>query len=143
MRNADTSIWASLRNPTYLRFWSALVVSGCCVSAADMAATWAMNSLGTSDLWLSLISSAATLPFFLFTLPAGALGDLADRRRLLCISSGWLACSAGLLACDSVNESRGMNTSCGRNSGLCTSGKQCRPQNTTWASNTGDPKNRR
>ena len=94
---ADTSIWSSLRNPTYLRLWSALIVSGCCVSAHDMAATWAMNSLGAPTLWLSLMSSAGTLPFFLFTLPAGALADLADRRRLLRIFNCWLAVSAGLL----------------------------------------------
>jgi MFS family permease len=95
---ADTSIWSSLRNPTYLRLWSALVVSGCCVSAHEMAATWAMNSLGAPTLWLSMMSSAGTFPFFLFTLPAGALADLADRRRLLRIFNGWLAGSAGLLA---------------------------------------------
>jgi MFS family permease len=95
---ADTSIWSSLRNPTYLRLWLALVVSGCCVSAHEMAATWAMNSLGASSLWLSMMSSAGTLPFFLFTLPAGALADLADRRRLLRIFNCWLAGSAGLLA---------------------------------------------
>jgi MFS family permease len=98
---ADTSIWSSLRNPTYLRLWSALVVSGCCVSAHEMAATWAMNSLGTSTLWLSMMSSAGTFPFFLFTLPAGALADLADRRRLLRIFNCWLAGSAGLLAVSS------------------------------------------
>src|ERR1700722_4800061 len=94
----DTSIWSSLRNPTYLRLWSALVVSGCCVSAHEMAATWAMNSLGAPTLWLSMMSTAGTLPFFLFTLPAGALADLADRRRLLRIFNCWLAGSAGLLA---------------------------------------------
>jgi hypothetical protein len=63
---ADTSTWSSLRNPTYLRVGSALVVSGCCVSAHEMAATWAMNSLGAPVLWLSFMSSAATLPLFLY-----------------------------------------------------------------------------
>jgi MFS family permease len=96
---AHSSIWSSLRNPTYLRFWSALVASGCCVAAHEMAATWAMNSLRAPALWLSLMSSAGTFPFFLFTLPAGALADLANRRRLLRILNGWLACSAGLMAC--------------------------------------------
>ncbi len=96
--SADTSIWSSLRNPTYLRLWLALVVSGCCVSAHEMAATWAMNSLGAPTLWLSMMSSAGTFPFFLFTLPAGALADLADRRRLLRIFNCWLAGSAGMLA---------------------------------------------
>src|SRR5260221_5041146 len=80
---ADPSVWCSLRNPTYLRLWLALVVSGCCVSAHEMAATWAMNSLGVTTVWLSLMSSAGTLPSFLFTLTAGALADLADRRRIL------------------------------------------------------------
>ena len=94
----NTSIWSSLRNPTYLRLWSALVVSGCCVSAHEMAATWAMNSLRAPTIWLSLMSSAGTLPFFLFTLPAGTLADLADRRWLLRIFNCWLAGSAGLLA---------------------------------------------
>jgi predicted MFS family arabinose efflux permease len=57
-----------------------------------------MNSLGAPTVWLSLMSSAGTFPFFLFTLPAGALADLADRRRLLRIFNCWLAGSAGLLA---------------------------------------------
>ena len=57
-----------------------------------------MNSLGASALALSLMSSAAAFPFFLFTLPAGALADLADRRRLLRFFNAWLACSAGFLA---------------------------------------------
>jgi MFS family permease len=95
---AEASIWSSLYNPVYLRLWLALVVSGCCVSSHEMAATWAMNSLGAPALWLSLMSSAGTLPFFLFTLPAGALADLVDRRRLLRVFNCWLAFSAGLLA---------------------------------------------
>jgi MFS family permease len=94
----NTSIWSSLRNPVYLRVWSALVVSGCCVSAHDMAATWAMNSMGASPLLLSSMSTASTLPFFLFTLPAGALADMTDRRRLMRVFNCWLAVSAGLLA---------------------------------------------
>jgi MFS family permease len=93
----NTSIWSSLRNPVYLRVWLALVVSGCCVTAHDTAATWAMNSKGASALLLSMMSTASTLPFFLFTLPAGALGDLLDRRRLLQVFSCWLSISAALL----------------------------------------------
>jgi predicted MFS family arabinose efflux permease len=101
----NTSIWSSLRNPVYLRVWLALVVSGCCVTAHDTAATWAMNSKGASALLLSMMSSASTLPFFLFTLPAGALGDLMDRRRLLQVFSCWLSVSAGLLAiCAFLNK---------------------------------------
>jgi MFS family permease len=70
-----------------------------------MAATWAMNSMGASAFLLSVMSTASTLPFFLFTLPAGALADLMDRRRLLRVFSCWLAISAALLAiCGFLNR---------------------------------------
>jgi MFS family permease len=54
--------------------------------------------LGASPLLLSLIATAASLPFFLFTLPAGALADLSNRRNLLIAVYLWLAAAAGLLA---------------------------------------------
>jgi hypothetical protein len=38
-----------------------------------------MNSLGASPLLLALIATAASLPFFVFTLPAGALADLRSK----------------------------------------------------------------
>ena len=40
-----------------------------------------MNSLGAPALWLSLISSAGTFPFLLFTVPAGALADLSPEAN--------------------------------------------------------------
>ncbi len=54
-----------------------------------------MNALGVSALLLSLIATAASLPFFLFTLPAGALADLSNRRNLLIAVYLWLAAAAG------------------------------------------------
>ena len=95
---STTSIWLSLRNPVFRRLWLAGVVSSCCVSAHDMAATWVMNTLNPSPLLLALLSSAASLPFFLLTLPAGAFADMVDRRKLLCVMHLWLALAAGGLA---------------------------------------------
>src|SRR5262249_4931896 len=46
----------------------------------------------------SLMSTVASLPLFLFTLPAGALADMFNRRKLLCFMNLWLAAAAGLLA---------------------------------------------
>jgi MFS family permease len=37
------------------------------------------------------------LPFFVFALPAGAIGDIADRRKLVLFSEIWMACVAALL----------------------------------------------
>ena len=94
----NTSIWLALRNPAFVGLWLPSVVSGVCVAAHDTAATWLMNELGASPLLLSLIATAASLPFFLFTLPAGALADLSNRRNLLIAVYLWLAAAAGLLA---------------------------------------------
>jgi MFS family permease len=93
-----TSTFAALRNPVYRKLWFAILLSGTCVAAQDTAATWTMNMLGSSTFLLSLISTVASLPFFLFTLPAGALADMVNRRKLLCFMNLWLAGAAVLLA---------------------------------------------
>jgi MFS family permease len=92
------SSWIALQNPTFRKLWFATVVSGTCVSAHDTAATWTMNSLSRSTLLLSLMSTAATLPFFLFILPAGALADMTERKKMLFAAYLWLAVCAGGLA---------------------------------------------
>jgi len=93
-----TSSWIALRNPTFGKLWVATVVSGICVSAHDTAAIWVMNSLSHSTMLLSLMSTATTLPFFLFILPAGALADMTDRKKMLYMAYIWLAVCAGGLA---------------------------------------------
>jgi MFS family permease len=96
MRNSST--WTALSNPVFRRLWFAALISGTCVAAHDTAATWTMNMLTNSPLLLSLMSTVASLPFFLFTLPAGALADIVDRKRLMYVMNIWLAASAGGLA---------------------------------------------
>jgi len=84
MSEAKTSSWVALQNPAFSKLWFATVTSGICVSAHDTAATWMMNSTSHSTLLLSLMSTAATLPFFLFILPAGALAEyLSVNKELL------------------------------------------------------------
>jgi MFS family permease len=94
----DTSLWKAVRNPVFRRLWMASVVSGVCVSAHDTAATWMMNTLTSSMFLISVMSTVASLPFFLFTLPAGSLADMVDRKKLLCTMNLWLAICAGALA---------------------------------------------
>jgi len=94
----NTSLWLSLRNPVFRRLWIASMVSGVCVSAHDTAATWMMNTLTSSRFLISVMATVASLPLFFFTLPAGSLADLVDRKKLLCAMNLWLAFSAGILA---------------------------------------------
>ena len=44
------------------------------------------------------MSTAATLPFSLFILPAGALADIAERKKVLSADYIWLTVCAGALA---------------------------------------------
>ena len=97
-KKQNTSVWLALKNRVFFWLWIASLVSGCCVSAHDTAATWLVNSLGASPFLLSLMATSASLPFFLFTLPAGAISDLVDRRKLFVASYLWLAAAAGSLA---------------------------------------------
>jgi len=87
-----------LGNPVFRKLWIAAVVSGTCVAAHDTAATWLINTLTPSPFLLSLLSTVASLPFLLFTLPAGALADMVDRKKLLCLVNLWLAAAAAGLA---------------------------------------------
>ena len=89
-----SSTWTALRNPVFRKLWLATVISGTCVAAHDSAATWSMNLLTASPLLISLMSTVASLPFFLFTLPAGALADKIDRQKLVCAINLWLAATA-------------------------------------------------
>jgi Na+/melibiose symporter-like transporter len=92
-----SSSWTALRNPAFRRLWIATVISGTCVAAHDSAATWIMNISTGSPFLISLMSTVASLPFFLFTLPAGALADKVDRQKLICfINVGLAAMAAGL-----------------------------------------------
>src|SRR5713101_4829727 len=91
------STWAALRNPAFRKLWIATVISGTCVAAHDSAATWLMNISTGSPFLISLMSTVASLPFFLFTLPAGALTDKVDRQKLICfVNVGLAAMAVGL-----------------------------------------------
>jgi MFS family permease len=57
-----------------------------------------MLTLTTSATLVALIQTAAGLPVVLLAVPAGAIGDLVDRRRLLIASQSFMLLAAALLA---------------------------------------------
>jgi MFS family permease len=98
MTTATASTWSALQNPTFRKLWIASLVSGTCVAAHDTAATWVMNTLTASPFLISVMSTVASLPFLVFTLPAGALADMVDRKKLLVLMNLWLTIAAAALA---------------------------------------------
>src|SRR6516162_10648853 len=57
-----------------------------------------INVTTGSPFFISLMSTVASLPFFLFTLPAGTLADKVDRQKLICLINVGLAVMAVGLA---------------------------------------------
>lgn len=57
-----------------------------------------MSTLTPSPLIVSLLLTAESLPFFVLGLPAGALADIVDRRRLLIFSQLAMVIIVGALA---------------------------------------------
>lgn len=90
--------WAPLRRPLFRDRWIASLISNTGGWMQDTAATWLMAALTTSPLLIALMQTAASLPVLLLGLPAGALADIVDRRRLLIFWQGWMFAAALLLS---------------------------------------------
>lgn len=64
----------------------------------DMGAAWLMTSLTSSPVLIAMVQAAATLPMFLLAVPAGALADIIERRRLLLVSNIWALTAVSVLS---------------------------------------------
>lgn len=56
----------------------------------SVGAAWLMISLGAGPMYVALTSTASSLPFFVLALPAGAIGDIVDRRKLVLVTEWWM-----------------------------------------------------
>ncbi len=63
--------------------WTASVLSNVGTAMFDTASGWLITSVDANPMTVSLVQVAVSFPLFLFTLPAGALADVIDSRRLL------------------------------------------------------------
>jgi len=95
-RRADAA-WAPLREPLFRSLWIAAVVSYTGTWMQNVGAGWLMTQLTTSPLMVSLVQAACAIPVFLVVLPAGALADMIDRRRLLLFTQSWMIVAAAAL----------------------------------------------
>src|SRR4051812_2779082 len=89
--------WAPLGQPLFRAVWAASFVSNVGTWVHNVAAAWLMTSLAPSPLLVALVQTATSLPFFLLAMPAGALADVLDRRRLLMVTQTWMLLAAAAL----------------------------------------------
>src|SRR5713101_1169682 len=64
----------------------------------SVGAAWPMVSLNAGPMYVALTQTASALPFFLLALPAGAIGDIVDRRRVILFTETWMVLVATILA---------------------------------------------
>ena len=82
-RSAGAGAFSPFRRRVFTVLWIATVISNIGTWMQNAAAGWLMTGLDPDPLIVSLVQVATALPMFLFGLPAGALADILDRRRLL------------------------------------------------------------
>lgn len=90
--------WVPLQHPAFRALWIASLVSNLGSWMHEVGAAWLMTTLAPTPFMVGLVPAAASLPIFLLALPAGALADVFDRRRLLVVTQTYMVFCAGTLA---------------------------------------------
>ena len=91
------SAWSPLKNSLFRGLWIATIVSNVGTWMQDVGAGWLMTSLSSSPSLVALVEAADSLPVMLLALPAGAIADIVDRRRLLIATQVYLMVIAAAL----------------------------------------------
>ena len=73
------------RERTFALLWGTTLLSNLGYWAQDLILGWLIAGLTNAPSIVALVPVAGMLPIFLFSLPAGALGDAVDRRRFLIV----------------------------------------------------------
>jgi len=94
---AQIGVLRPLRHQLFRALWLATVFSNIGTWMHDISAAWLMTTLSPTPMMVALVTTAGSFPMFLLALPAGALADILDRRRLLLLTQGWMLGAAALL----------------------------------------------
>lgn len=90
--------FAPFSSRTYRMFWIASLFSNTGTWVHEIGAGWLMSTLDGSPQMVSAVRTAMALPMILLALPAGALSDRVDRRRLMLVVQCWLMLTASAIA---------------------------------------------
>lgn len=91
-RAASTSLW---HNRDFLLLWSGQVVSAIGSQVSLIAFPWLILATTGSPAQAGLIAAIRTLPYILFGLPAGALIDRWNRKRVMILCDAGRALALG------------------------------------------------
>ena len=98
---------APLAEPDFRRIWAASLLSNLGQLVLGVAAAWEMTRLTRSPEMVALVQSALMLPMMLVAVPAGAIADMFDRRRIAVAGLAFAALAAALLTALSAGGAAG------------------------------------
>ena len=94
----QASTLAPFRSRTFLKIWSASLVSNFGSLIQAVGASWLMTSLVSSADYVALVQASTSLPIMLLALPSGAFADIWDRRTIMIIAQVAMLAFSILLA---------------------------------------------
>src|SRR3712207_6531815 len=78
--------FAPFRHRIFLALWLASLFSNFGSLIQGVGAAWLMTELAASSQLVAMVQASSTLPIMLFSLAAGAVADVWDRRRLMLLA---------------------------------------------------------
>jgi MFS family permease len=93
----NDGILTPLRLPIYRRIWSASLLTNFGMLIQGVGAAWLMTQLTGKTTMVALVQTALMLPLMLWSIPAGALADMYDRRKIALVGLAFALLSATLL----------------------------------------------
>ncbi len=94
----DTQAGSPFRSKIFRALWIAALVSNLGSWMHSVGAAWLLTDLSRSPGVIALLAAASALPVFVLSLPAGALADVVDRRKLLLVTQTWMFVVAAAFA---------------------------------------------
>ncbi|MDG2003695.1 MAG: MFS transporter [Novosphingobium sp.] len=92
--SGQTGAFAPLREPPFRRIWTASLLSNFGQLFLGVGAAWQMALLTDSPSMVALVQTAMMLPLMFVALPAGAIADMFDRRKIAMAGLGFASVSA-------------------------------------------------
>jgi predicted MFS family arabinose efflux permease len=97
-QSKPSSMLGAFAHPAFTIVWTASTFALIGIAMYDTASGWLMTTFDLNAFDVSLLHTATTLPIFLFTLPAGAIADVVDPRRMIIAVSYAIAALMAIFA---------------------------------------------
>ncbi|MFA7587750.1 MAG: MFS transporter, partial [Novosphingobium sp.] len=95
--SGGTGAFSPLREPTFRRIWTASLFSNFGQLILGVGAAWEMTRLSSDPGMVALVQTAMMVPLMLVALPAGAVADMFDRRKIALVGLGFSIVSSAAL----------------------------------------------